>query len=53
MPLAHTEALSRQKKIADILTLPRLTIALAVFVLGAVYGRAALVIDLVLDVAGL
>jgi phosphatidylglycerophosphate synthase len=52
MPTAETVVLSRQKRMADVLTLSRLPIALAVFVLGAVYGRAALGIGLVLVLIG-
>jgi phosphatidylglycerophosphate synthase len=52
MPLAETVVLSRQKRIADVLTLSRLPIAVAVFVLGAVYGEAALGIGLALVLVG-
>ncbi len=52
MPLAETVALSRQKRIADILTLSRLPIAAAVFLLGLLYGEAALGIGLMLVLVG-
>jgi hypothetical protein len=52
MSLVETGVLSRQKKIADILTLSRLPIALMVFILGAAYGRAALTAGLALVLIG-
>jgi phosphatidylglycerophosphate synthase len=52
MPQAETAVMSRQKRIADVLTISRLPIAVAVFVLGAVYGRSALLPGLALVLVG-